>query len=1024
MQQDTPIKLPNPFPGLRPFTLDESHLFFGREGQSETIVNYLSKFNFAAVTGASGSGKSSLIYCGVIPLLYGGFIAKAGTNWKVMAARPGSSPIWNLALAFSEAEANNQNTENTTELQEFYYSLLNRHSLGIIDAIKQAYQEDGSNLLLVIDQFEELFRYKDSRENQTEHRDDPNAFIKLLVNIVQQEEIPVYVVLTMRSDFVGDCSDYQELTALINQSNYLVPQMTREDYERVIMGPLRVAGADMEPRLLQEILNSIESNHDQLPVLQHVLMRTWEFWRKNNPPSAPLTLRDYLAAGKLENALSLHANEAYNQLNEQEKLNCKTLFKSLTERGKEGKGIRRPAAVHEIAEIAQVQPEEIIRVVEVFREPGRSFLTPAATSEINTETVIDISHESLMRVWDKLKAWVDEEASSAQMYLRLVDLAGAYQAGRSGLMRSPDLQVAINWRKSQNPNRSWARRYDPAFEKAMVFLNASEKKYQQEEESKVKIQRRELHRTRRIAILLGVVAIAFFALMFYAYRQSQEALTQKERAESYANIVEGEKDEVVAKSKEQEYELLKRREKIDSLTRIRQEQLLYNPEDDQNYQELIDELTKRAEEQELTAQQYEEERARAEELAKAAAEERTKAENLTRDEARKRMIVLSSAVAIRSNQVDDNQLAGLLAYQAYLLNRENGGQINHPEIYRALYNALRTLKGQRYNTLQGHESPIKSIVFDPARNLLYSADTDGSVYRWGFRRPNPRPTTVLTNEAGNTSIDITTDGRWMACGSESGQVRLVNTQLLNQAPRVIEAHTGRIINVQFVPGRNALISSGADNAVKYWDLLTNEGEIILRDNSGFTDVDANPSGSSIVCVTNNGKLLRWSVSTRQRELLYTHSTSVHSVAYDFEGEKIAIGDREGRVILINALNGSIIKSLYAHSSRVLDLQFSPDNRLLASSGLDGIIRIWNIDDLNDLPIEIREHESWVESVAFSPDGKNLLSTSNDGNLVFIWPVKAQNLAGEICSYLDRQLTQFEWDTYVGQDVPYRRVCEE
>ena len=108
---------------------------------------------------------------------------------------------------------------------------------------------------------------------------------------------------------------------------------------------------------------------------------------------------------------------------------------------------------------------------------------------------------------------------------------------------------------------------------------------------------------------------------------------------------------------------------------------------------------------------------------------------------------------------------------------------------------------------------------------------------------------------------------------------------------------------------------------------------------------------------------------------------------------------------------------------MLDLQFSPDNRLLASSGLDGIIRIWNIDDLNDLPIEIREHESWVEPVAFSPDGKNLLSTSNDGNLIFIWPVKAENLAREVCNYIDRQLTQMEWKTYIGRDIPYRTICE-
>ncbi|QQS52104.1 MAG: hypothetical protein IPM71_05060 [Bacteroidota bacterium] len=1025
MQPESNQILPNPFPGLRPFTSDESHLFFGREGQSETIVNYLSEYRFAAVTGASGSGKSSLIYCGVIPLLYGGFISQAGTNWNILAARPGSSPIWNLAKTFANLEAQNNAATDLTELNEYYYSLLNRHSLGLSDAIQQAFPDQEANTLLIIDQFEELFRYKEARGKTEAHIDDPRAFIKLLVNIVEQKKLPVYVVLTMRSDFIGDCSDYQDLTSLINKSNYLVPQMTREDFEQVICGPLKVSGSEIEPRLLQEVLNTIENNHDQLPVLQHVLMRTWDFWKKNAAQSQKnaLSLRDYLAAGKLENALSLHANEAYSQLNEKERELCKTLFKALTDKGIEGKGIRRPATVAEIAEIGQAQPEDIIRIVELFRQPGRSFLTPATPIELNSNSVIDISHESLMRIWDKLRVWVDEEASASHMYLRLVDLAGQYQSGRSGLMRSPDLQVALNWRKTQNPNRAWARRYNPAFEKAMVFLNTSEKKFQQDEESKVKTQRRELSRTRRLAILLGVIAVAFFALMFYAYRQSQEAIAQKERAESYANLVLGEKNEVVEKGRATEYQLIRERERLDSLTKARQDQLLLTPEEDQNYQLLIDEVTRRTQELEQTAQLIEVEKKQNEQLAKSAKEERSKAESIGKEELRKRMIVLSSALAVRSTQLDDKQLAGLLAYQAYYINRENGGQSNHPDIYRGLYNALRELKGQRYNTLQGHNSPIVSLVFDAPRNLLYSADTDGLVNRWGFKKTPQQATKMLENPLGNTCLDITGDGRWMATGTETGELQLVNTQLTSQTPRTLGAHKGKVINVQFVPGKNAIITLGADNTVKYWDLLSGEGEVILRDNSGFTDIDAAPSGRSIICVTGNGKLIRWDIESKTSELIFTHSTSLHSVAYDFESEKIAMGDREGKVILFNALTGKQIKSFYAHGSRVLDLQFSPDNRMLASSGLDGLIRIWNVENLNDLPIEIREHESWVESVAFSPDGKNLLSTSNDRNTIYIWPVKTESLADEMCTYLTRQLSQAEWNSFIGNDVPYRKVCE-
>src|SRR6187402_3950509 len=87
----------NPFPGLRPFTVDECHLFFGREGQVDDILLKLSQNRFVCVMGYSGSGKSSLMYCGLVPVLYGGFVTQTGPNWNIIITRPGTSPIQNLA---------------------------------------------------------------------------------------------------------------------------------------------------------------------------------------------------------------------------------------------------------------------------------------------------------------------------------------------------------------------------------------------------------------------------------------------------------------------------------------------------------------------------------------------------------------------------------------------------------------------------------------------------------------------------------------------------------------------------------------------------------------------------------------------------------------------------------------------------------------------------------------------------------------------------------------------------------------
>src|SRR5512145_231692 len=131
------LTLANPFPGLRPFSVEESHLFFGREGQCEIVLEYLAKNRFAAVTGASGSGKSSLIYCGLIPALYGGFITEAGSRWRIITTRPGNSPVENLAQAIAESDKSDRSEQEILIDKQILYTILLRSSFGLVNAVRQ-----------------------------------------------------------------------------------------------------------------------------------------------------------------------------------------------------------------------------------------------------------------------------------------------------------------------------------------------------------------------------------------------------------------------------------------------------------------------------------------------------------------------------------------------------------------------------------------------------------------------------------------------------------------------------------------------------------------------------------------------------------------------------------------------------------------------------------------------------------------------------------------------------------------------
>src|SRR5262245_8493658 len=493
----------NPFPGLRSFEADQDHLFFGRESRIDEILARLRRSRFLSVVGTSGSGKSSLIRSGLIPSLYSGMMASAGSTWRIAIFRPGDDPIGNLAGALNLPEVIGPGDDASDTSRLLIEATLRRSRIGLIDAIRQARIPAHENILIIADQFEELFRFKNSRQLRESH-DDAIAFVKLLLNAVGQQEIPIYVVITMRSDFIGNCTEFDGLTEAINDGQYLVPRMNREERRGAITGPVAVGGAEIAPRLVLRLLNDVSDDPDQLPILQHAMMRTWEYWEANHADGEPIDLNHYEAIGTMAEALSRHAEEAYLELDTPERQRiAEVMFKALTDRGSDARGVRSPRRLDELCRLTGATEAQVISVIDVFRRPGRSFLMPPPDVELRSSSVIDISHESLMRIWTRLIQWVDEEARSAQMYLRISRAAQQHQEGQGGLLRDPELQLAVNWRNETHPTLAWAERYDPAFERAELFLEESEKQRDLEIAEKERQRLRQLQWTRRLAIILG-----------------------------------------------------------------------------------------------------------------------------------------------------------------------------------------------------------------------------------------------------------------------------------------------------------------------------------------------------------------------------------------------------------------------------------------------------------------------------------------------------------------------------------------
>jgi hypothetical protein len=449
----------NPFPGLRSYETPDAPWFFGRRADIDGLQKRVEAARFVAVVGASGSGKSSIVKAGLVPALDA---ADAGP-WCPAVFRPGTDPIGEMAAALAAAAGESNGHEKRA-----IETTLRRSSLGLVEAIEALSASAKSRLLVVVDQFDEVFRFKEITRAR-DNGDEAVAFVNLLIEAARDAETAACIVLTMRSDFLGRCEEFRGLPEAVSGGMYLIPRLTRSGLRAAIEGPIERAGASVAPRLVQQLLNDIGDASDQLPVLQHALMRTWDRWRDTSP-GRPMDLDDYTAIGGMQEALSRHADSVLATLADDAQRDiAEVMFKRLTERGRDGNETRRPTPLGEIAAVANVETSAVAAVVEHFRTPGCSLLMAPET--LTSAAAIDISHESLIRLWSRLRTWIGEEAKEAEHYVRVANAACLHLEGNQSLYRHPELPAALSL--FARINEAWAIRYDADFALAAAFLQQS-----------------------------------------------------------------------------------------------------------------------------------------------------------------------------------------------------------------------------------------------------------------------------------------------------------------------------------------------------------------------------------------------------------------------------------------------------------------------------------------------------------------------------------------------------------------------
>jgi energy-coupling factor transporter ATP-binding protein EcfA2 len=300
---ETTASCERPFVGSRSFTYSDHEYFFGRDDEIEALNFQVKQHRFVAVVGRSGCGKSSLINAGVRAKLR----AISDFQWHWVEMRPADEPVRNLALALAGLTTDTGDVLQASA--DRFERVLALSSFGIGEVLAQISAErrwKGNRVLLFVDQFEELFQFAALRPENidsttvAERREESTKFVRLILTAMKSA-MPIHIIVSMRSDFLGHCAGFHGLPEAVSRSQYLVPGMTRDQREDVICKPVQLAGGHIDPILIQRALNDTNEDPDQLGNLQHTMMRCWEraYHRfKQEVVQRPhLTIDDYRKVG-------------------------------------------------------------------------------------------------------------------------------------------------------------------------------------------------------------------------------------------------------------------------------------------------------------------------------------------------------------------------------------------------------------------------------------------------------------------------------------------------------------------------------------------------------------------------------------------------------------------------------------------------------------------------------------------------------------------------------------------------------
>ena len=1034
------MEISNPYIGLKPFDIENTAQFHGR---SKTISDLLTKIRsnrFVAVTGQRGIGKTSLLQSGLVPKLNQGFTGIAGSTWRCAICTPGLNPIANLANALSSQKILGGGQAVTPDYSLEVEQTLMSSGQGLIHAY-QASNIANDNLLIIINSFEDLFRYQ-SFNPHVEEDDTSNIliYINLLLQASREKDTAIYVIISLDENYMSNCTPYRGLPEAISEGQFLLPRLNRGNLKEIITLPLAAQELQIEKDLVNRILEDYNDDDNNLPLLAHSLQRSWNTWKEDfdksdNPQILePILEKHYNEAGSIENSLNLNLNDIYeNEIDVDDQAYCSEIFKRLSEHLSDKADLRRPTKFKELTAICQASKATLSRVIHPFKSNGFLNIITAASAgdqkainlsskEVNLiptiedEAIIDISHPLIIKQWDKMQVWMTAEAEKADTYLHLIGDAKLFQKDQTDYWFPPILTLGLEWRDKTTPNEPWALRYDSDYKLGMKYLEDSERKAILRTREGLLEKERKKQKRRRLILLFASLALIALLLAGFAIREARQAHKERDLAkksaaaakieQQRANLAEKYAIQQRAIANEAKQVAINEHKKaIDARkwAEVQRRKAVNNERKAVAIAIEAEELALIAEQEairaEILAKQAEEEARIAEEEAKIAKENETVAridEAIAReDERRLRLLSEIRKYEIRANNlvdannIDSAKTVAIQAYNKYQEYVKAGGNevLPEKEVYNTLFSVYKKLRPANADKFLKHQAGIRAIAVSSTGNKA-TGDENGVI-----RFPNTSK--FFKTDGRIRSLAFNNNGNLLVAGRFDGKIMLWDVNASSSTTGTLFKDVQETIQSIFVVGsKNYVIAVGVDNLY----IISSDGKTIKSIPSNYTYHAAISNDNfNLITSTKKGLTTFWlNVDAKnvddvvKRTETLSISKSMTSVA--LHGNKVVAGDETGQIHI-----GRLSEIRYArpfdkvfkhHKTRITSVNFNPSGNQFTSASLDLTAKIWDWNYFNSSSkrersiITLSDENNWLWDIKYV--NNNRLMTGNESGQVLYW----------------------------------------